>query len=83
LELAGMSEVLLFSPGTDGSNGETDAAGARADGDTCARVRKAGISLRGHSEESDAYPLFAGRGDLVGTGPSRTNVMAIHLVLVK
>ncbi len=83
LELAGMSDVLLFSAGTDGSDGETDAAGAMADGNTCARALEAGMSPLRHLESNDAYPFFAKLGDLVMTGPTRTNVMDIHLLLVK
>jgi glycerate 2-kinase len=83
LELTGMSEVLLFSAGTDGSDGETEAAGAMADGNTFARALEAGLSPLRHLESNDAYPFFTRLGDLVVTGPTRTNVMDIHLVLVK
>jgi glycerate 2-kinase len=83
LELTGMSEVLLFSAGSDGSDGETEAAGAMADGNTCARALEAGLSPLRHLESNDAYPFFTRLGDLVVTGPTRTNVMDIHLVLVK
>jgi glycerate 2-kinase len=82
-ELAGMSDVLLFSSGTDGSDGETDAAGAVADGFTCARALEAGMSPLRHLESNNAYPFFTRLGDLVITGPTRTNVMDIHLVLVR
>jgi glycerate 2-kinase len=83
LELSGMQDVLLFSAGTDGSDGETDAAGAMADGSTCARALEAGLSPVEHLETNNAYPFFARLSDLVITGPTRTNVMDIHLVLVK
>jgi hydroxypyruvate reductase len=83
LELAGMTEVLLLAAGTDGSDGETDAAGALADGNTCARGTEAGLSAGVHLESHDAYPFFLRLGDLVMTGPTRTNVMDIQLVLIK
>jgi glycerate 2-kinase len=82
IELSGMRDVLLFSAGTDGSDGETDAAGAVANGFTCARALEAGMSPLRHLESNDAYPFFTRLGDLVITGPTRTNVMDIHLVLV-
>ena len=82
LELDGMKDVLLFSAGTDGTDGDTDAAGAMADGDTCTRALQAGLSPRQHLENNDSYPFFAGLGDLVITGPTRTNVMDIRLVIV-
>ena len=83
IELDGLNDVLLFSAGTDGTDGDTDAAGAMADGQTCARALQAGMSPPRHLEGNDAYPFFAGLGDLVVTGPTRTNVMDIRLVMVK
>jgi len=83
LELDGWQDVLLFSAGTDGTDGDTDAAGAMADGQTCTRARQAGMSASQHLEANDSYPLFARLGDLVMTGPTRTNVMDIHLVMVQ
>ena len=83
LELDGWEDVLLFSAGTDGTDGDTDAAGAMADGHTCARARQAGMSPSQHLDANDSYPFFARLGDLVITGPTRTNVMDIRLVMVK
>jgi glycerate 2-kinase len=83
LELDGWTDVLLFSAGTDGTDGDTDAAGAMADGQTCTRARQAGMSASQHLEANDSYPFFAKLGDLVMTGPTRTNVMDIRLVMVK
>ena len=82
LDLDGMQDILVFSAGTDGTDGPTDAAGAMADGTTCLRASKAGLSPTRHLEENDAYPFFDQLGDLVTTGPTRTNVMDIRLVLV-
>jgi glycerate 2-kinase len=82
IEIDGMQDVLLFSAGTDGTDGDTDAAGALADGHTCARARQAGLSPLRHLENNDSYPFFARLGDLVITGPTRTNVMDIRLVIV-
>jgi len=83
LELEGWQDILLFSAGTDGTDGNTDAAGAMADGRTCTRARQAGLSPSRHLDDNDSYPFFARLGDLVITGPTRTNVMDIHLVMVK
>jgi hydroxypyruvate reductase len=74
--------VAFLSAGTDGTDGPTDAAGALADGATAARARERGLDPRRHLEENDAYPLFAALGDLVVTGPTRTNVMDLQVVLV-
>lgn len=82
IELDGMKDVLLLSAGTDGTDGDTDAAGAMSDGNTCTRALQAGMSPLRHLETNDSYPFFAGLGDLVITGPTRTNVMDIRLVIV-
>jgi glycerate 2-kinase len=76
--IAGLKNVLIFSAGTDGSDGPTDAAGAQADGLTLDRGPEALRRLA----NNDSYNFFAPLNDLVITGPTGTNVMDIHLILV-
>ena len=83
LALDGQKHVVILSGGTDGTDGPTDAAGAIADGDTVARARKKGLDPVDHLRRNDAYPLFQSLGDLVITGPTRTNVMDICIMLVQ
>jgi glycerate 2-kinase len=71
--------VLVLSAGTDGTDGPTDAAGALADGAT---VTRASTDARQALAENASYAYFAELGDLVITGPTGTNVMDLHLVLV-
>jgi glycerate 2-kinase len=78
LDIAGLSNVVVFSAGTDGSDGPTDAAGAIADGDTLGRKPEA---LR-YLDENNSYRYFEALGDLVITGPTNTNVMDVRLVMV-
>jgi hydroxypyruvate reductase len=82
LDIAGLSDVVVLSAGTDGTDGPTDAAGALADGDTVRRAVGLGLKPRAALESNDAYPFFERLGDLVMTGPTRTNVMDVRLVLV-
>jgi len=79
LDIAGLPGTLILSAGTDGSDGPTDAAGAVADGDT---VGRSPAAARPALEANDSYPFFDALGDLVKTGPTGTNVMDLHLVLV-
>jgi hydroxypyruvate reductase len=80
IDLTGLNDALIFSAGTDGTDGPTDAAGALADGKTCER---AGMdSAKQALAENDSYPFFEKLGDLVMTGSTGTNVMDVHLVLV-
>src|ERR1019366_7948495 len=78
LDIAGLDRVVVFSAGTDGSDGPTDAAGAIADGATLARNPDARLYL----DRNDSYHYFQSLGDLVVTGPTNTNVMDVHLILV-
>jgi hydroxypyruvate reductase len=82
LDIAGLSDVVVLSAGTDGTDGPTDAAGAIADGETVKRAIAAGLKPRAALDGNDAYPFFERLGDLIITGPTRTNVMDVRLVLV-
>ena len=77
--LAGMAPgIVAASIGTDGIDGPTDAAGAIADGATLARNPEA----RRYLDANDSYHYFESLDDLVKTGPTNTNVMDVHLILV-
>jgi hydroxypyruvate reductase len=78
LDIAGLPETLVFSAGTDGTDGPTDAAGAFADGDTVHRNPQA----RAYLDDNNSYRYFEALGDLVKTGPTLTNVMDVRLILV-
>lgn len=77
MEMDGDAGMAVLSCGTDGVDGPTDAAGAFADGTTCARARSAGLSPEAHLDRNDAYPFFRALSDLVVTGPTGTNVTDI------
>jgi glycerate 2-kinase len=78
IDIEGLPEAVVFSAGTDGTDGPTDAAGAIADGATVARSPEA----RRFLDSNDSYRYFHPLGDLVITGPTNTNVMDVRLILV-
>ena len=78
IDIAGLADVVVFSAGTDGTDGPTDAAGAIADGATLARHPEAARYL----DANDSYHYFDALGDLVKTGPTNTNVMDVRIILV-
>ena len=78
IDIAGLDRVVVFSAGTDGSDGPTDAAGAIADGASLSRSPEA----RRFLDANDSYRYFQPLGDLVITGPTNTNVMDVRLILV-
>ena len=75
LALDGWPSITVLSAGTDGTDGPTDAAGAFADGQTVRRAARMGMDARAFLDRHDAYAFFKALGDLVITGPTRTNVM--------
>jgi hydroxypyruvate reductase len=82
LELDGCAGVVVLSGGTDGTDGPTDAAGAIVDGGTVARAAELGLDAARFLEDNDSYHFFEAAGGLLITGPTRTNVMDVRVVLV-
>jgi len=82
IDIAGLKDVLVLSGGTDGTDGPTDAAGALADGTTCDRAARAGMSVKEYLARNDSYHFFEKLGDLLITGPTHTNVMDVRLILI-
>jgi hydroxypyruvate reductase len=78
IDIAGLDRAVVFSAGTDGTDGPTDAAGAIADGATLSRNPDA----RRFLDANNSYHYFEPLGDLVITGPTNTNVMDVRLILV-
>jgi len=84
LDLEGIPpRVVILSGGTDGNDGPTDAAGAVIDPLTVARGRGAGLEAADFLDNNDAYHFFERTSDLLRTGPTKTNVMDVRLVLVR
>jgi hydroxypyruvate reductase len=82
IDIAGLDRVTIFSAGTDGTDGPTDAAGAIADGSTLARASALGLDTAAYLANNDSYRYFDALGDLIKTGPTGTNVADVRLVLI-
>jgi len=81
MEIAGWKGAAVFSAGTDGTDGPTDAAGAFADWRMVERARELGLDPNSSLQENDAYPFFERLGDLIITGPTNTNVMDVRILI--
>ena len=81
-EVAAMRDVVVLAAGTDGSDGQTDAAGAVVDPTTLERARAKGLDPRLILAENDSNAFFASLGDLVVTGPTGSNLMDVYLGVV-
>ena len=81
--IAGLNNVLLFSLGSDGTDGPTDAAGGIVDGNTCSILSEQGIQISAVLQNNDAYHALKKCDGLIMTGPTGTNVNDITVLLIK
>jgi glycerate 2-kinase len=82
LAIEGLDNIVVLSGGTDGTDGPTDAAGAIADGTTVARALEKSMDPKDFLRRNDSYNFFQELEDLLMTGPTRTNVMDVYMLLV-
>lgn len=80
--LAGIPNAALFSVGSDGTDGPTDAAGGYVDGDTLAALTAQGIRVRDVLANNDSYHALDAVGGLLKTGPTGTNVNDFAVLLI-
>jgi len=80
--LAGEPRAWAIACDTDGIDGVEDNAGAIVRPDTLARAAAAGLDAKAMLANNDAYGFFANLGDLVVTGPTRTNVNDFRAILI-
>lgn len=81
--IEGLENVAVFSVGSDGTDGPTDAAGGYADGKTAVRMRERGISPEEMLDNNDAYHALESVGALIKTGPTGTNVNDVSVLLIR
>lgn len=80
--LAGLPRAALFSAGSDGSDGPTDAAGGYVDGTTLQALRDRGLDVLEVLRQNDAYHALQAVDGLLITGPTGTNVNDLSVVLL-
>ena len=80
--IAGLRRAAVFSVGSDGTDGPTDAAGGYADGDTCGELAAYGLSVDAVLRDNDAYHALQKTGGLIITGPTGTNVNDVAVALL-
>ena len=80
--VAGLN-AAVFSVGSDGTDGPTDAAGGYVDGDTRDALRAQGVEIDAVLRENDAYHALARTDGLIITGPTGTNVNDVAVALIR
>ena len=79
---AGQKDVAIFSVGSDGTDGPTDAAGGYVDGDSYESLQKAGLDYDEIMDNNDCYNGLKAIDGLVITGPTGTNVNDFCVALI-
>jgi glycerate 2-kinase len=82
VSLDGLDDTWALACDTDGIDGSEDNAGAILSPDALQRARGLGLAPRTMLAENDSYGFFAALGDLVVTGPTRTNVNDYRIIMV-
>lgn len=80
--IAGLGNVAIFSVGSDGTDGPTDAAGGYVDGNTAPILASNGIQIDTVLQNNDAYHALACTDGLLMTGATGTNVNDVAVVLI-
>ena len=80
--LAGLDRAAVFSVGSDGTDGPTDAAGGYCDQESLAALAAAGWDVPATLADNDAYHALAAVNGLIITGPTGTNVNDLTVLLL-
>ncbi len=83
VEIDTLMNTIILSAGTDGTDGNTDAAGAFADNSTVSRARQKMMDPEIYLADNNSYAFFKQLNDHIITGPTKTNVMDILILLIK
>jgi len=81
--IAGLDNTAVFSVGSDGTDGPTDAAGGYVDGNTKKALAVQGISIPTILDDNDSYHALEKCGGLIFTGATGTNVNDLSVLLIK
>jgi hydroxypyruvate reductase len=82
VDLDGAKNIHALACDTDGIDGSEDNAGATLAPDSLARAAQKKLDAKRLLDDNDGYGFFSALGDLVVTGPTRTNVNDYRCILV-
>lgn len=80
--ISGIPGAAVFSVGSDGTDGPTDAAGGYVDSGTMKEFADKGVDVFAYLADNDAYHALGCVGGLVMTGPTGTNVNDVAVALI-
>ena len=80
--ISGLDNAAVFSFGSDGTDGPTDAAGGYVDSHTYERLKNMGIEVFDVLKNKDSYNALKKTDGLIITGPTGTNVNDVSVLLI-
>jgi len=80
--IKGIPNAAVFSIGSDGTDGPTDAAGGYVDAEVLASLGERGLMIRDVLDQNDSYHALKECGGLIVTGPTGTNVNDLSVALI-
>ena len=83
LGIADCTNTCVFSFGSDGTDGPTDAAGGCVDEMTLSSLAAHGVNALEYLNNNDSYHALGTCGGLIVTGPTGTNINDLSAVLIK
>ncbi|MCF0145594.1 MAG: glycerate kinase [Eubacterium sp.] len=81
--ISGLPDTLVFSVGSDGTDGPTDAAGGCCDNETASELAAEGIDIYDVLRNNDSYNALKECNGLIMTGPTGTNVNDVAVLLIR
>ena len=81
--ISGLKDTAVFSFGSDGTDGPTDAAGGMVDSETEGKLRALGLRTADVLQDNDSYHALEKVGGLIVTGATGTNVNDLAMVLIR
>lgn len=82
-DIAGLKDTAIFSVGSDGTDGPTDAAGGYVDDKTRDILKDKGVDIYHVLADNDAYHALEKSDGLIITGATGTNVNDVAVILIK
>ena len=80
--ISNYNNICIFSLGSDGTDGPTDAAGGIVDGNTYTKLQALSIDTDEVLKQNDSYHALEKVNGLIITGPTGTNVNDVAVVLI-
>ena len=81
--ISGLANTLIFSLGSDGTDGPTEAAGGIVDGQTATKLKAEKLDIDQILANNDSYHGLKAIDSLIITGPTGTNVNDVSVILCK